>query len=184
MTRWHRQAQRWRMTSWALSGALCLAPAHKTIAQAVYKVTDADGTVTFTDTPPLSGYRTVEEHSVQAPNSAKPAPTTLAPAAALKEPARYNTRIVTPTDNATIPMGPGNFEVQTAWNPSLASGEILQLLLDGEPVGAPQQTASWQLTNVYRGEHRLQVVRLDESGAQLDASAASTVFVLRPSVNR
>ena len=184
MTRWHRQAQWWRMTSWVLTGALCLAPAHKTIAQAVYKVTDANGTVSFTDTPPLSGDGTVEEHSVQAPNSAKPPPTTLAPASALKEPARYNTRIVTPTDNATIPMGPGNFEVQTAWNPSLASGEILQLLLDGEPVGAPQQTASWQLTNVYRGEHRLQVVRLDESGTQLDASAASTVFVLRTSVNR
>ena len=186
MTRWHQQAQRWRMTSWVLSGALCLAPAQKTLAQVVYKVTDADGTVTFTDTPPLSGDGTAEEHSIKAPNSAKPPPTTLAPAApaAVKEPPRYNTQIVTPTDNATIPMGPGNFAVQAAWNPSLASGETLQLLLDGEPVGAPQQTASWQLTNVYRGEHRLQVVRLDESGAQLDASAASTVLVLRPSVNR
>ena len=174
------------MTSWVLSGALCLAPAHKTIAQAVCTVTDADSTVTFTDTPPLSGDGTVEEHSVQAPNSAKLPPTTPAPAApaAVKEPARYNTRIVTPSDNATIPMGPGNFAVQAAWNPSLASGETLQLLLDSEPVGAPQQTTSWQLTNVYRGEHLLQVVRLDESGAQLEASAASTVFVLRPSVNR
>jgi len=114
VTRWHRQAQRWRMTSWALSGALCLAPAHKTIAQAVYKVTDADGTITFTDTPPISGNDTVEEHSVQAPNSVMPPPTTLAPAApaAVKEPPRYNTQIVTPTDNATIPMGPGNFAVQ------------------------------------------------------------------------
>ena len=43
MTRWHQQAQRWRMTSWVLSGALCLAPAQKTLAQVVYKVTDADG---------------------------------------------------------------------------------------------------------------------------------------------
>ena len=186
MTRWHRQAQRWRMTSWVLSGALCLTPAHKTLAQSIYKVTDADGTITFTDTPPLSGDSTVEEQSVQAPNSAKPTQTTPAPSApaGTEEPARYNTRIVAPADNTTIPMGPGNFAVQAAWNPSLASGETLQLFLDGEPVGAPQQTASWQLTNVYRGEHRLQVVRLDESGAQLDASTASTVYVLRPSVRR
>jgi len=81
-------------------------------------------------------------------------------------------------------MGPGDFAVRAAWSPSLASGETLQLLLDGEPVGAPQQTASWQLSSVYRGEHRLQVVRLDESAAQLDASAATKVYVLRPSVNR
>ena len=43
MTRWHQQAQRWLATSWVLTGALFLAPAHTTIAQAVYKVTDANG---------------------------------------------------------------------------------------------------------------------------------------------
>ena len=95
MTRWHRQAQRWRMTSWVLSGALCLAPAQKTLAQVVYKVAEADGTVTFTDTPPLSGDSTVEEQSVKALNSAKPTQTTPTPApstpagAGAEEPARY-----------------------------------------------------------------------------------------------
>ncbi len=145
-------------------------------------MTDADGYVAFTDTPPLSGDSTIEEHSVQALNPAKPTQTMLAPADA-EEPTRCDTRIVSPADNAAIPMGPGNFALQAAWNPRLTSGETLQLLLDGEPVGAPQQTASWQLSNVYRGEHRLQLVRLDENGAQLDASAASTVCMLRPSVN-
>ena len=100
-----------------------------------------------------------------------------------EEPTRYDTRIVSPADNAAIPMGPGNFTLQSVCNPRLASGEILQLALDGEPVGAPQQAASCQLSNFYRGEHRLQVVRLDENGAQFDASAVSTVYVLRPSVN-
>jgi hypothetical protein len=156
------------------------------MAQPVYKVTDTDGNVTFTDTPPLSSDSIVEEHYVHAPNSAKPAVTTRTPAGSveIEVPTRYDTRIVTPAENATIPMGPGNFAVQAALSPRLASSETLQLLLDGEPVGAPQRTANWQLTNVYRGEHRLQVVRLDESGARVDSSAASTVFVMRPSVNR
>ena len=186
MTRLHRQTEQRHTVSWVLTGAICLAPAHTMLAQPVYKVTDADGNVTFTDTPPLSADGTIEEHSVNATNSAKPTESRLAPAAPVEveEPIRYDTRIVTPADNATVPMGPGNFSVQASWNPSLASGETLQLFLDGEPVGAPQQTAIWQLTNVYRGEHRLHVVRLDKSGAQLDASAASTVYVLRPSVNR
>ena len=186
MTRERLQIDTSRPLWWLLEISICLALAPTLIAQPMYKVTDADGNVTFTDTPPLSGEGTIEEHSVDAPNSAKPPATTRTPAASVKleDPTLYDTRIVTPADNATIPMGPGNFAVQAAFSPRLASNETLQLLLDGEPVGAPQRTASWQLTNVYRGEHRLRVVRLDESGAQLDASAASTVFVMRPIVNR
>ena len=124
----------------------------------------------------------IEEHFVQSLNSAKPTRTTLAPADA-EEPSRHTTRIVTPANNPTILMWPSNFALQAALNPRLASGKTLQQLLDGEPDGAPQQTASWQLGNVYPGEHRLQVVRLDENGAQFDALAANTVHVLRPSVN-
>ena len=186
MTREYKQTARSRPLWWVLEISICLALAPTLIAQPVYKITDADGNVTFTDTPPLSGEGTVEEHSVHAPNSAKPPATKKTPAASVKleQPLLYETRIVTPADNATIPMGPGNFAVEAAFNPRLAPGETLQLLLDDEPVGVPQQTASWQLTNVYRGEHRLQVVRRDESGAQLDASAASKVFVMRPIVNR
>jgi len=182
VTHLQRQGKLWPAMSWMLAGAICSAPAPHLLAQTVYSVTDEDGDVTFTDTPPLSGDNTIEKHSVQALNSAKPTQTSLAPADA-EAPTRYDTRIVTPADNAAIPRGPGNVASQAAWNPRLASGETLQLLLDGEPVGAPQQTPSLQLSNVYRGEQRLKVVRLDENGAQLDASAASTVYVLRPSVN-
>ena len=186
MAQLSRQTKRWQAINWLLTGAICLGLAHTTLAQPVYKVTDANGDVTFTDTPPLSIGGTSEEHAVHAPNTAKPTETTRAPATPfeVEERIRYNTRTVTPADNATIPMGPGNFAMLAALNPHLAPSETLQLLLDGDPVGAPQRIANWQLTNVYRGEHQLQVVRLDASGAQLDASPASTVYVLRPIVNR
>lgn len=185
MTQLQRQAETCPAISQMLADAICLAPDPPLLAQPVCSLTDADGDAAFTDTPPLSGDTTIGDHSVQALDSAKPTQTTLEPAAPTdaEEPTCCDTRIVSPADNAAIPMGPGNFALQATWNPRLASGETLKLLLNGEPVGAPQQTASWQLSNVYRGEHRLQVVRLDENGAQLDASAASTVYVLRPSVN-
>lgn len=181
-TRLHRPAGRWHTINWVLTAAICLAQAHTTIAQQVYKVTDADGNVTFTDTPPLSSDGTVEEHSIHAPNTAKPTETTRAPAAPVKaeEPIRYDTQIVTPADNATIPMGPGNFSVQVSLSPRLEAGESLLLLMDGEPVGTPQRTPNWQLSNVYRGEHRLQVLRVDNEGAELGASDIRTVFVMRP----
>ena len=174
MTHLQRQGKLWPAMSWMLAGAIFSAPAPPLLAQTLYSVTDADGDVTFTDTPPLTSDNTIEKHSVQALNSAKPTQTSLAPADA-EAPTRYDTRIVTPADNAAIPRGPGNVASQAAWNPRLASGETLQLLLDCEPVGAAQQTPSVQLSKICRGEHRLQVVRLDENGAQLDASAARTV---------
>jgi len=155
-------------------------------AQPVYKVTDENGNVTFTDTPPLDSQATVEEHSLQAPNSAQPvlsAPEIAQPDESKNSP-RFETSIVSPTDNATIPMGPGNFSVQVALSPRLEAGETLLLLLDDEPAGSPQRMPNWQLTNVYRGEHRLQVLRIDDEGAQLDASDISTVFVMRPIVSK
>ena len=163
-----------------------MGPAHTTLAQPVYKFTDADGNVTFTDTPPLSSGGRIEEHAVHAPNTAKPIETTRAPATPVEveEPTRYDTRIVTPADNAIIPMGPGNFTMKAALNPRMAPSETQQLLLARDPVGAPQRIANWQLTSVYRGEHQLQVVRLGASDAQLDALPASTVYVMRPTVNR
>jgi hypothetical protein len=186
VTRLSRQTKRWQAINWLLTRAICLGPTRTTLAQPLYKFTNADGNVTFTDTPPLSSGGTIEEDAVHAPNTAKPTETTRAPATPVEEeePTRYDTRIVTPASNATIPMGPGNFAMQAALNPRLAPSETQQLLLDGDPVGAPQRIANWQLTNVYRGEHQLQVVRLDASDAQLDASPASTVHVMRPTVNR
>ena len=186
MTRSQPLAQLWPARSWKPAGAVCLAPGPPPLARLSQEVTDADGDVTFTDKLPLSSDSSSEEHSVQAPNSAKPTQTTLAPAAPAEaeEPTRDDTRVVMLADDGTIPMGSSNYAVLAVWNPRLASSETRQLLLDGEPVGAPRQTGSWQQSNVCRDEHRLQLARLDENGAQLDASAASTVYLLRPRVSR
>ena len=173
-----------RYLLWSMLSVWCLCPF--AAAQPVYKVTDEDGNVTFTDTPPLDSEATVEEHSLHAPNSAQPvvsSPETTEPVAA-EPPSQFETKIVSPADNATIPMGPGNFSVQVSLSPRLEAGENLLLLMDGEPVGAPQRIPNWQLSNVYRGEHRLQVLRVDDEGAELDASNISTVFVMRPIVRQ
>ena len=81
-------------------------------------------------------------------------------------------------------MGPGDFVVEAEVSPGLDSGEQLILLLDGETVGAPQAVPRWQLTNVFRGAHRLQVVRVRETGAAQSQSTEHTVYVMRPTVNR
>ena len=96
----------------------------------------------------------------------------------------FETRIEQPADGSTIPMGPGVFTVTVLISPPLTDSEYLQLKVDGAPYGPPQKQQGWSLSNIYRGEHQLRVQRLHHSGAQLDVSDTSTVFVLRPSVAR
>ena len=167
--------------------AVCIGAVPNGFAQTVYKVTDKDGNVTFTDTPPSDQEAVVEAQTVHSPNSSAavtPAPIDESGDATVTEPISYETLIVSPAEAATIPMGPGNFSVDAIVRPALSQGERVILTLDGEPVGTPQRMTTWQLTNVYRGEHRLQVVRVNAEGARVNASSERTVYVMRPIANR
>ena len=96
------------------------------MAQTVYKVVDEQGNVTFTDTPPSGAI--AEEQSINATNTT-PVPqwngdaaTADSEAARAVDSQSFETRITTPADQATIPMGPGNFVVEVAVSPALRIG--------------------------------------------------------------
>lgn len=152
----------------------------------IYKYRDANGNMVFSDRKPAGAEsEVVEEVSLPSTNAA-PATETRTPAAPSKSATEavpdYATTIISPANDSTIPMGPGNFTVSVAISPALAATERLQLLVDGSPAGAPQRSSGWELQNVYRGKHTLEVQRLDQQGKIVDRSEPVTVFVLRPSV--
>lgn len=155
-------------------------------AQTLYKITDKDGQITYTDVLPASEDFVVEEVSVPQPNTAMPVVPGAGPldgTSAVASPAPdYLTLISLPADGTTIAMGPGDFEVEAQASPALGIAERLQLEVDGAPFGAPQTNSRWQLSNIARGAHGLRVMRLDELGQTIDTSDTSTVYVLRPSV--
>jgi hypothetical protein len=156
-------------------------------AEEIYRVVDEDGNVAFTDIPPNDADAVVEPHSIPGTNITSAVST--APKSADKTDrsdalAAYITRIADPASESTIPMGPGDFVVEAEISPRLDSGEQLILLLDGDTVGAPQAVPRWQLSNVFRGAHRLQVVRVSETGAAQSQSSEHAVYVMRPTVSR
>lgn len=158
-----------------------------TVAETIYKVVDDKGNVTFTDTPPGDKDASVEVHILRDTNTANAVLVTPAAAEQSTQPdtvTQYVTRITHPANEATIPMGPGDFIVEAETAPGLESGEQLILMLDGTPVSAPQLSPTWQLSNVFRGAHRLQVIRLNKAGEALNESPEHTVYVMRPTVNR
>ncbi|MFV0477942.1 MAG: DUF4124 domain-containing protein [Parahaliea sp.] len=152
----------------------------------IYKSVDEHGNVVFSDQP-SGDVRKAEQVELNTTNTttpprpvsrphSRPEPTTA-------EAVNYRVSITSPANGTTIPMGTGNFSVSAAASPALTSGQTLQLQIDGQDHGGAQASGSWQLTNIFRGEHQLTVQRKSREGEVLATSEAITVYVHRPSVH-
>ena len=76
-------------------------------------------------------------------------------------------------------MGPGDFTVLVSAVPALSFGEKLELILDDKPLSGQRENV-WNLKNVSRGTHQLQVIRKYESGEISHKSSKIEILVLRP----
>ena len=163
---------------------ICLLLAATSVSAQVYRHVDENGNVTFTDQPPEGS----EQVEIGPTNTAPPPPSNAFPKPPPPSPSKetgadYKVSITAPADETIIPRGPGNFTVSASITPSLQGGHQLQLLMDGAPREEPQSTSSWNLTNVIRGEHSIEVAVVDKKGKQLAKSSPIKVFVFRPSTN-
>ncbi|MEM6582836.1 MAG: DUF4124 domain-containing protein [Pseudomonadota bacterium] len=169
-----------------LTGLLVLSFAS---AAQIYKSTDAEGNVTYSDTPPVN--TPSEKVEIRETNSTPPPPDIDYVDVSADDSAQseeedtesYTVGITAPVNETTIPMGPGNFSVAASVEPALAQGALLQLYVDGAASGIPQLTNNWDLTNVFRGAHDLTVAVVNSDGTKLAESEPVRVYVLRPSVN-
>ncbi len=156
----------------------------------IYKVTDDEEGVVFTDRPETisnTGHQNVEEVEIQEINTAAPVDVPPPPpptATATEEPevVAPTVSITSPTNESTIAMGPGNFAVSASVAPPLNRGELLVLMIDGQAYGAPQTSSSWFVEAAIRGPHDLVVQRTNSRGKTIALSEPVRVYVLRPSV--
>ncbi|WP_439106296.1 hypothetical protein [Congregibacter sp.] len=157
----------------------------------VYKVIDSENGVVFTDTPPTMGNstdKTVEKVELNEINTAAPVES--------RQPASSTARsesepevetavtIVSPANESTIAMGPGNFTVSASASPALGRGEGLVLLIDGVEQGQAQSSGSWFVEGALRGPHDLMVRRTTSQGKIVATSESVRIYVLRPGIGR
>ena len=164
--------------------ALLIAPG-LCLADSVYRTTDEQGNVEFTDTPPANATDEVQQIDIQPANIAAP-PEPLPPTTTSREQpesAMFEVTITDPANETSFPMGPGNFSARARVVPNMPPGGNLQLFVDGNPWGDPQPGATWALTNVYRGQHDLTVGLIDSAGETIVMSEPVRVYVHRPSIN-
>lgn len=90
--------------------------------------------------------------------------------------------ITAPLANEEIRDNAGTVTVSVALKPSLQDGHRLRLLFDGKEVAAPGGSQSWDLQDVERGEHTVQVEVLDQAGKRLQSSDTVKFAVHRRSL--
>ncbi|MEE9103113.1 MULTISPECIES: DUF4124 domain-containing protein [Pseudomonas] len=162
--------------------ALLLAAALPASAQ-IYKYTDASGKTVFTNQPPSN----VGAQPVQLPPTNTVAPqapvNTDSGNGAAEAQSAYTILALSnlPNDEA-LRVNNGTFVVEVVVQPALAMDHQLQLLLDGQPYGAPTQATSIAMQNIDRGEHTL-AVEVVQGSRVIQTSATASFTLQRISTN-
>ena len=148
----------------------------------VYKSTNADGEVVYSDQPT----RGAEHVKLPALPSYTPQPTrTLSRSTrAVVEQIHYeHFTLNSPANEATIRNNLGTVVIETMLTPALMSslGHSIQYYLDGVAHGAAIDSTSLTLANLDRGQHQLSASVVDAAGEILISTAPVTVFVKRNS---
>ncbi|MBB3167150.1 DUF4124 domain-containing protein [Simiduia aestuariiviva] len=171
------------LISLVLSLLLCSA-AHAQI----YKTTDENGRVIFTDTPSDKAESVELRETNVAPSISGHSE---GDAGALpKRPAikaaqsAYELFITSPAPNTHLTPGDRSLTVSFEASRALKPGLRYQVLSNGEPLGRSGTETSITVNEIHRGEHQISVIVFDQNQAVLAESPPVTVFVQRAKVKQ
>ena len=170
---------RYRVLIPALIAALAAVPA---LAEEIYRWVDSSGQVHFSDVP-RDGAEQVELNPAQT-FSAAAATRSAPPPAVTDEPAPgyAGLTIVSPTEEETIWNTGGVITISVSPDPGLMEGHSVSIYFNGNEVEKPPQATSAQLSEVFRGEHKITADIRDASGKVLK-QAEPVTFFYRQSAN-
>ncbi len=162
---------------------LLLAAAGAAFAAKTYRWVDAQGVIHYSDTP-QPGAQQVDlppAQTYKAPPVAVAAPA--APAAPDADAtAPYESCAITaPAADAAL-FAPESVHVAVHTVPGLRPGDVVQVLLDGSPLGAPGVALEFDSTQPDRGAHTVTAAVRDSDGRVVCSASPVTFYVQRPSL--
>jgi hypothetical protein len=152
----------------------------------VYKSTDEEGVVEFSDRP-ADGAEPVKvrpAQSIDVPTPKLSTPSQGAPESAVPSSPYTQFAIRSPQDDEALVEHSGRVTVGVAINPPLrlGSGHRLQFRLDGKAMGPLSAATSIVLENVDRGTHVIAADVVDSAGRVVASTQPSTFHLQRTSV--
>lgn len=163
-----------------LSALFLLALTANPVFAQIYQVINSDGSISYTDQPPLD--EPAEEVQLS-PTIIQPAvniPTARANSSAQNTASTANKtiRINSPLNESVLHGSDNQVVVSVSVTPGIENGEQLQLLHNGQKFGAPQLTGQWNLTRLNPGPQNIVVQLVNEFGQVLSQSAPLTLYVI------
>ena len=145
----------------------------------VYKWTDKDGNVHYSDTPRETTDKPMDDLPESMIYKAPPKPRINLDKPKKKEPykAYKNFKITSPQNDGTVRNPPGNITVSLQISPGLKNTHHVIVMIDGKQVAKGKST-SVSVSNVDRGTHSLSAKIVDGSGKAV-ASAPSITFHMK-----
>jgi hypothetical protein len=147
----------------------------------VYKGTDSSGKTIYSDKP----FENSEKIEVELPPTytTPPVKTTIEPNKK-ETPVSYQLSIVAPTQDQTFTTDIKSIDVLVSVTPALQKGDKIQLLLNGQPHGAPSDATTFTLESLFRGAYTVQAQIISEAhpGAPLATSSSVTFYQRRTSI--
>lgn len=155
----------------------------------IHSYIDASGERVFTDRPPAGASSTTVQPQTTNRMSAgqrliklSPPPGSL-PVSDIEETPGYSQlQVLQPQPDATLRNTGRSIELVVSSTPALLPGHSYQLWLDGAPYGPSSTNSRWNVGEVDRGTHSLQVQLLDASGHSLIQSETLQVHVHQTSL--
>lgn len=157
-------------------------------ADSAYKWVDAEGVVHYSDVPvegaesvDLSGYS--RKTGAQLARTRSPAADTAADEGTADRPFRYESlAVASPAAEETLWNIEGILNVSLALSPGLQNGHQVRVYFDGTPRTVTGTT--FQIEEVWRGVHNIQVEVIDEAGELMIRSQPNRFYVQQNTVIR
>ncbi len=171
-------------TALVVSSLTLTAPA---LAEQIYRWVDSSGQVHYSDVP-RDGAEQIDVDPAQAFSSgviARSSSSSSVEPSAAEAVAVYDTLdIVSPTQEESIWNTGGIITVSVSSSPALKPGHSVRIYYDGNPVNESSSRAmSVQLSEVYRGEHRISAEILDVNGVVVKQAEPVTFFYKQSTVS-
>jgi hypothetical protein len=151
-------------------------------AAVIYKWTDADGVVHFSDQP-VAGAQRIVTGGAPSPNRAVAPAAPVAPPATPKpaKPVGYSEfSIESPTSEATYFAGAVSVRAHLA--PGLKPNHVVTWTLNGQPLEEPLDALEFHLDDLSRGTYNLNASVSDTDTREVLAATEVTFFVRQPSM--
>ncbi|WNO60400.1 DUF4124 domain-containing protein [Rheinheimera sp. MMS21-TC3] len=143
----------------------------------IFVTRDAKGNLVFSDSPQLGA----EEVTLTSRPNIVPATDPNFPNTKEPKTEQYEVSIIQPEDQGTVRDNTGSVYVSGQISPMFKRGLRVRLLVDGQSQSEPQNNTVFILRDIERGEHKLQLELLDQSGKLIATSPITTFYLHRAS---